>query len=479
MMTVAFVRAGSGPRPQADDKTCFVCHDDPELKSAAGSSLYVKPAAFAASVHGQAGRGCLACHSDLTGVEDFPHVANLEAVECARCHADYARMTAGGVHGTASPKLAVKPVLCKDCHGYHEVLPSSDPRSPVHVSNRPATCGRCHEGAGANFARGRVHEHASDGAANPARRRQGPLQGPDRGHGRVLSRLRCRRSPAGPEGPLSAPAVDPLVLVPDDEIFVRMNLAERWQHGLLAASFIVLILTGLPVLSGEVGLIRLVTGRAAAYTVRGLLHRAAALVLIGDFAWHLALHGLHPAGAAELPGQAAPVARRPGRPGRLPARFAQAGVRPLQLRREVRILVPPLGLDGHDPHGLLHVGSGPVPEALPALAPPGLRRHPRLRGHPGLHGHPDLAHVHGPPQSRGLSHEPDLARRPYDRGGAPAVPPARAPAHPRVAGTGLPGAPGPRPRELGPRDRPPFRRPPPEPSAAFRGDDIRPSKGVS
>jgi hypothetical protein len=163
ILTVAFVRAGSGPRPQADDKTCFVCHDDPELKSAAGSSLYVKPADFAASVHGQAGRGCLACHSDLTGVEDFPHAVDLQTVMCARCHADFARMTAGGVHGTASPKLAAKPVLCKDCHGYHDVRPSSDPRSPVHVSNRPATCGRCHEGAGANFARGRVHELPSTG----------------------------------------------------------------------------------------------------------------------------------------------------------------------------------------------------------------------------------------------------------------------------------------------------------------------------
>ncbi len=95
---------------------------------------------------------------------------------------------------------------------------------------------------------------------------------------------------------MSAPAVDPLVLIPDDEVFVRMNLAERWQHGLLAASFIVLILTGLPVLSGEVGLIRLVTGRAVVYTLRGLLHRAAALVLIGDFAWHLLYTALTPRG---------------------------------------------------------------------------------------------------------------------------------------------------------------------------------------
>jgi cytochrome b subunit of formate dehydrogenase len=86
---------------------------------------------------------------------------------------------------------------------------------------------------------------------------------------------------------MNAPLIDPAVLVPDDEVFVRMNLAERWQHGLLAASFIILILTGLPVLSGEVGVIRLVVGKTGAHAVRGILHRAAALVLIADLSWHL------------------------------------------------------------------------------------------------------------------------------------------------------------------------------------------------
>ncbi len=85
---------------------------------------------------------------------------------------------------------------------------------------------------------------------------------------------------------MSGPAIDPGILIPDDEVFVRMNRAERWQHGLLAGSFIVLILTGLPVLSGEVGFIRLVAGSAGAVALRGILHRAAAVVLIADLAWH-------------------------------------------------------------------------------------------------------------------------------------------------------------------------------------------------
>jgi cytochrome b subunit of formate dehydrogenase len=99
---------------------------------------------------------------------------------------------------------------------------------------------------------------------------------------------------------LSVPAPEPIVLIPDDEIFVRMNLAERWQHGLLAASFIALILTGLPVLSGEIRLIHLVSARAVAYAVRGLLHRAAAVVLIGDLAWHLLYTAFTPRGRQNL-----------------------------------------------------------------------------------------------------------------------------------------------------------------------------------
>lgn len=67
-----------------------------------------------------------------------------------------------------------------------------------------------------------------------------------------------------------------------------MNLAERWQHGLLAASFIVLLLTGLPALSDEVGLIRLIARPTVASTLRGLIHRIAAVVLIADLAWQIA-----------------------------------------------------------------------------------------------------------------------------------------------------------------------------------------------
>jgi hypothetical protein len=167
-LIAAAVPTAAAPIPQTDVKTCLVCHDDAELKSSAGAPVYVAGTAFAASVHGRAGVGCVGCHGDLKDVEDFPHPGGLKSVNCAGCHPAYARATAGGVHGTASPRLAAAPVLCKNCHGYHEVVPSSEPASPMNRSLRPSTCGKCHAGAGPNFAKGRVHELAAGGPTTPA-----------------------------------------------------------------------------------------------------------------------------------------------------------------------------------------------------------------------------------------------------------------------------------------------------------------------
>ena len=167
---LAAVAAAAGPMfpAQDDGRTCLLCHGDSEIKSPVGKSVSVDAARFTASVHGRSGAGCVGCHADLKGFEDFPHAQNLKAVTCANCHEAYGRTSSAGVHGTASPRLAASPVLCKDCHGYHDVLPSSDPESPVHAANRPGTCVKCHPGAGANFAKGHVHELPASSGRSPA-----------------------------------------------------------------------------------------------------------------------------------------------------------------------------------------------------------------------------------------------------------------------------------------------------------------------
>jgi len=60
-------------------------------------------------------------------------------------------------HGLAARGGNLTAANCASCHGFHDVRPSTDPKSSIYPSNLPATCGKCHPGASENFARGSVH----------------------------------------------------------------------------------------------------------------------------------------------------------------------------------------------------------------------------------------------------------------------------------------------------------------------------------
>ncbi len=65
---------------------------------------------------------------------------------CGRCHEDEWNSYDDYYHGRAYRRGATDAPACWDCHGYHDVYPSSDPRSPVHQSRLADTCGACHKG---------------------------------------------------------------------------------------------------------------------------------------------------------------------------------------------------------------------------------------------------------------------------------------------------------------------------------------------
>ncbi len=81
-----------------------------------------------------------------------------------------------------------------------------------------------------------------------------------------------------------APAIPP---VRDDEIFIRMSAGERVRHLITTVAFTALIVTGLPLMLSHPGLSRLLFGSARAFHVRGVIHRAAAVLLIANFVWSL------------------------------------------------------------------------------------------------------------------------------------------------------------------------------------------------
>lgn len=60
-------------------------------------------------------------------------------------------------HGMANKFGEKKVANCVSCHRYHNVYPSSDPRSSVYPENLSNTCGKCHPGANASLINAKVH----------------------------------------------------------------------------------------------------------------------------------------------------------------------------------------------------------------------------------------------------------------------------------------------------------------------------------
>jgi uncharacterized protein with PIN domain len=72
--------------------------------------------------------------------------------KCGRCHEQIAETYFETYHGKVSRLGYTKAAKCYDCHGAHDVLRVSDPRSHLSRANVAATCAKCHAGATRRFA---------------------------------------------------------------------------------------------------------------------------------------------------------------------------------------------------------------------------------------------------------------------------------------------------------------------------------------
>ena len=88
---------------------------------------------------------------------------------CGSCHTDKFSTYRDTFHSQlGSLGGYVETARCWDCHGAHDVLPASDPRSPINEANLIATCGKCHAGANASFVKYQPHANARNRKLNPA-----------------------------------------------------------------------------------------------------------------------------------------------------------------------------------------------------------------------------------------------------------------------------------------------------------------------
>jgi hypothetical protein len=145
---------------------CATCHDEATRAYERGAHAEARrarpdsPAARCVDCHGGP-------HEILPGSDPNSRTNKLSLAQtCAACHGSQApvRLASGrspavaslfsdSIHGQAlTDKGLIVAPSCADCHSSHEILPKRLPDSPVHRTNVPATCGKCHEGIRLEFA---------------------------------------------------------------------------------------------------------------------------------------------------------------------------------------------------------------------------------------------------------------------------------------------------------------------------------------
>jgi cytochrome b subunit of formate dehydrogenase len=118
-----------------DSSSCGDCHEE----SVHGTS-YLDDLQH--SVHD--GLECLDCHKDRDTNPHRPLEGFHPGCEaCRECHEEASEQYQA--HGRAQIGTCDDLPHCSDCHGDHDILPSTVKRSKVHPVNLPQTCGACHE----------------------------------------------------------------------------------------------------------------------------------------------------------------------------------------------------------------------------------------------------------------------------------------------------------------------------------------------
>jgi len=133
-----------------DRGDCLGCHDDEELEAETDRGeeleLTVDEQILQGSVHHA--QICTDCHRGARDFDDAPHNEGEPlALNCSgsECHDDVVTEYEGSIHGQWSAKGDKEAATCKNCHGNHDILASSDRRSRTNKFNLHKTCAECHE----------------------------------------------------------------------------------------------------------------------------------------------------------------------------------------------------------------------------------------------------------------------------------------------------------------------------------------------
>jgi len=259
---------------------------------------------FERSIHGQRllqgdkrAPDCTTCHS-AHEIEP-PASGHFKATsdrKCGQCHQDRLTRYHETYHGKAillgRPNRAPDVAACYDCHGHHDVLPSSDPNSRLSPNHILATCQQCHPKATIGFTQYKPHADPMDRENYPV------LHAVFVGMTSLvvavfvffgahtlawLTRtlyLYLHDSKTFREAKIQVQQ--------DDEWFTRFTPFERFLHLLVVTSFLLLVLTGMPLKFYYTDWAKTLFNLIGGPDTARVLHRFGAVVTFLYFGLHLA-----------------------------------------------------------------------------------------------------------------------------------------------------------------------------------------------
>jgi cytochrome b subunit of formate dehydrogenase len=251
------------------------------------------------SVHGrllaagdERGPVCATCHTAHDVVAPGEVSFKLASDErCGECHADRLERYRETFHGKAIVLGLPGVAACYDCHGHHDIVPLDDPASRLSPERRLETCQACHPAATEKFTGYIAHGDHSDRENYPILYWTFVVMttivvGTFVFFG-VHTLLWFVRS-------LVLYARDPkkfraqkIKADKDDERFVRFRPFERFLHGLMVGSFLLLVATGMPLKFYHTGWAEWMLKYMGGLEVAGVLHRFGGIITFLYFGLHL------------------------------------------------------------------------------------------------------------------------------------------------------------------------------------------------
>jgi cytochrome b subunit of formate dehydrogenase len=302
--------------------SCNDCHGVHDIKRAVDRDAPINPANVAhtcgkchvkveeiynQSVHGQLlAKGdkrapvCTDCHTaHEVETPQNGHFKMASDQRCGKCHADRLEHYRDTYHGKAmalgKADSAADVAACYDCHGHHDIQPSSNPASHLSKANILGTCRQCHADATVGFTGYRPHANPLDAKNYPLLHRTFIfmtvlLVGTFAFFGAHTLMWLIRTvylflndSKLFREAKVMAQK--------DDEMFTRFEPFERFLHFLVVTSFLLLVTTGMPLKFYYTDWAKALFGIIGGPETARVLHRFGALITFlyfGLHAWKLA-----------------------------------------------------------------------------------------------------------------------------------------------------------------------------------------------